>query len=845
MKHTKLVKSTCALAVALALNPVHAQESNSENLSEENQGKKNTFEQIIVTGTRSSSMTVMESSIAVTALDKEQLLRKAPRSTADALEMVPGFVVEDTGGEVSNNYLVRGLPGGGQAFVQLLEDGLPVKYSNGLVDAIVKYDVTMDRIEAIRGGTSGILTVQGSGAAVNFISRNVGEDAEGTIKITGSDYNTRKIEMFYGAPLGGEWYGTVGGVYRTSDGVRDTGFTADRGGQFKFRLENRTDDGKFGFTAKIVDEHNTFFLPTPFQNFEDPQELPGFDALTGTMLSLDNAVMIGRTTPNSGADPIVTHDLTDGFVSKATQIGFYMNRYINDDITFNINSRYIDQSFTANAVFNVDNASIVRAVDRIDPAQYSDVQAMLERFAPMGATSAGLAYVADGQILTTDQLTNLNQNGLVTNGVSRSPYDGTKEFVSDVNVTWETDKNSLTAGILYFDTRFERSESGMNTFLSDVTNNSSRLDVVALNDANEVVGYLTESGVLSYGAWGESFAVEDKQSTSLYINDEYQVNDDLRIDLGLRWEEYRGTQKERQGYSQTEVVGAFDADGNDNDNIIANNYILGGTGTNFITRSGSTNDITWTIGGNYLINDNFAVYGRYVDAHNMRSPWDGEATNLNFSELGLRYQNDYVQTSATLFRSEYAAFDFTTGTRGTPDFVRAEGEFDILGVEVDLSWQPIEQLRIDMVGMFQTGGLTSLEYREGNADELGNLLDIVDDLEPQRSPQETYSVSATWLLPEDLGEVYLSTQFIGDRYADAGNSVLLPSYQTVDAGAIWYINDELTFNINVNNLTNEIGLTEGNPRGGLIERPDGGDQDVFLARSIPGRNIVFSLTYDF
>ena len=82
--------------------------------------------------------------------------------------MVPGFVVEDTGGEVSNNYLVRGLPGGGQAFVQLLEDGLPVKYSNGLVDAIVKYDVTMDRIEAIRGGTSGILTVQGSGAAVNL-----------------------------------------------------------------------------------------------------------------------------------------------------------------------------------------------------------------------------------------------------------------------------------------------------------------------------------------------------------------------------------------------------------------------------------------------------------------------------------------------------------------------------------------------------------------------------------------------------------------------------------------------------------------------------------------------------
>lgn len=841
MKHTMQLKQS-VLAVSLALSTsVYAVDDAEKN---EKNKKDADFEQILVTGTRSSSMTVLESAVAVTTLNEAILDRKAPRSTADALELIPGFVVEDTGGEVSNNYLVRGLPGGGQRFVQLMEDGLPVKYNNALVDAIVKYDVTMDRIEAVRGGTSGVLTVQGAGAAVNFISRRIDDEPEGTVRVTGSDFGTRKVELYYGAPLGGNWFGSMGGFYRSSDSVRDTGFTADHGGQVKFRLENRQDDGKFGFTVKVVDDHNTFLLPTPFQDFDNPRALEGFDPLNGTMLSLDNAVMIGRTSQNSGAPSIVTHDLTDGFVTKATQIGFYLDRDLSDDVFLKINSRYIDQDFTANAVFNVDNASIVRAVDRIDPTQYGDVQAMLDRFSNLGATHAGIAQVSNGQLFSHNQLEGLNGNGLVTNGVSRSPWDSTQEFVSDVSLTWETNENSLTGGVLFFDTRFERGEVGMNTFLSDVTNNANRLDVVALNDANEVVGYLTESGVLSYGAWGESAAMESRTSTSLYVNDEYQVTENLRLDAGLRYEILDGTMKERQGYSQVEVQGAFDANGNDTDNIIANNYILGGTGTNYATREGDSKETTWTVGGNYLISENFAAYGRYVDAHNMNNPWD-EATRLKFSELGLRYQNTNIQTSMTLFRSEYSDFSYETGTRGTDDFVRASGDFDILGLEVDLTWRPIDALRIDVVGMFQSGGLSALEYQEGNQARLGDLLDRVDSLEPPRSPQQTYSVSVTYSLPDDIGDVYVSTQYLGDRFSDTGNSIVLPAYQTVDAGFIWYVSDTLTFNANVNNLTNEIGLTEGNPRGGFIERPDGGDADVFLARSIPGRNVVFSLKYDF
>jgi len=72
--------------------------------------------QVVVTGSTSLKRTVRESSVAVTVAEREDLDRKAPRSMASALELIPGMMVEDSGGEASNNFSVRGLAGGGEGF---------------------------------------------------------------------------------------------------------------------------------------------------------------------------------------------------------------------------------------------------------------------------------------------------------------------------------------------------------------------------------------------------------------------------------------------------------------------------------------------------------------------------------------------------------------------------------------------------------------------------------------------------------------------------------------------------------------------------------------------------------
>src|ERR1700722_617318 len=65
-----------------------------------------TLDTIIVTGV-TSQRTLLNSSVDVTPITSMQIEEKAPRSTVDVLQLIPGVYVESTAGPVSNNYFVR------------------------------------------------------------------------------------------------------------------------------------------------------------------------------------------------------------------------------------------------------------------------------------------------------------------------------------------------------------------------------------------------------------------------------------------------------------------------------------------------------------------------------------------------------------------------------------------------------------------------------------------------------------------------------------------------------------------------------------------------------------------
>jgi iron complex outermembrane receptor protein len=691
----RVLLSTTTLAVLAMINQTHAEDAvvvaEQEVPAAESPDKAEAkMDHVIVTGSTSLKRTVRDSSVAVTVADREDLDRKAPRSTASALELIPGMMVEDSGGEVSNNYTVRGLAGGGQNFVQLLEDGLPIFYHPGLADTILKQEVSIDRLEAVRGGTSGILTVNGAGATVNFITFRAKDEAQGLIRLTGSDYGTKRIDLRYGGPLGDGWYGGFGGFNRTSDSVRDVGFTADHGGLIRAYFGRKLNDDEFSVNIKVVNDHNTFLTPTPFENPNNPTPVPGFNGNYGTLLSRDNGVQTGRS-----SNGLQTNDLTDGVATKSTSVGYNFDKKLNDAVILRAKGRYTDFKNEFNAVFSYDNNSLRSASSRLDPTQNADIQAMLTRFP---GTTAAIQGVASGVIYSGAGLAAVGGNGLVTDNISAKNRTNRQNFINDVSMTWTTDINSLTVGLLSIDQKEQGGNDGDTRFLGEVRNNPARLDIVAINASGAVVGRLTDKGVLEYNPWGVGMSRSETSSQNYYVNDEFKVTDKLRVDTGVRFEHfhYRGWQP--QG-SVVNIAGALNPNGTDADNIMVNNTMPAFNGQYNYVDKGAVNHTSATIGGNYLLNDYLAAYTRYSRSYQANN--ENPVTNINFTEMGLRYKQKGFAASLTGFRTDFKDYQFSRLLVGDTLETVIDGDIIVNGLEYDLLWHPVKYAQVTMTGVYQ------------------------------------------------------------------------------------------------------------------------------------------------
>jgi len=113
-----------------------------------------------------------------------------------------------------------------------------------------------------------------------------------------------------------------------------------------------------------------------------------------------------------------------------------------------------------------------------------------------------------------------------------------------------------------------------------------------------------------------------------------------------------------------------------------------------------------------------------------------------------------------------------------------------------------------------------------------------------RVPKTQVRVVPAVNLLQDALRIELPIEHYASRFADAANSVELPAYTVVNLNARWAMNDRLALSLNGVNLTNEIGLTEGNPRAGQFISGDAGAR-FFQARPILGRSWRIAATYAF
>ena len=312
----------------------------------------NSLDQVIITGVVNPRSKI-ESSISVTTMQPATIQQSAPRTTAEIFRTIPGIRAESSGGEGNANIAVRGVPisSGGSKYVQLQEDGLPVllygDISFGTADIFTRFDYNVKRIEAIRGGSASTLTSNGPGGIINIISKT-GKNEGGAIGTTfGLDYNSFRTDFSYGTEIGDNLYFHTGGFYRAGEGVRETGFTANNGGQLKLSLTKEFENGSVRVYAKYLNDRAAAYLPMPIQvtgtnSNPDWGNAPNFDATRGSLHSANLT-----QTVRLGADGQVQRgDVTEGMNPLSTSIGMQANFDLGNNWKVSNNGRFSSNNGT-------------------------------------------------------------------------------------------------------------------------------------------------------------------------------------------------------------------------------------------------------------------------------------------------------------------------------------------------------------------------------------------------------------------------------------------------------------------------------------------------------------------
>ena len=239
------------------------------------------LEAVVVSGTLNPA-SKLESSTAITTFTEQQIHERAPRGTAEVLKSAPGFQVMSNSGETGADVTVRGLPVAEQSsfrYVRLQEDGLPVFEPSNLIfafpDAMARLDETVERVEAVRGGSAAVFGSGTPGGIVNLISKTGGPTFGGTVRSTTAAQGMQRLDLDIGGPLSENWRFNTGGYWRYDRGLRDPGFAANTGGQIRANVtRDLASGGHVRFYGKYLNERDVWYLGIPIQNYRDPAGHP-------------------------------------------------------------------------------------------------------------------------------------------------------------------------------------------------------------------------------------------------------------------------------------------------------------------------------------------------------------------------------------------------------------------------------------------------------------------------------------------------------------------------------------------------------------------------------------------
>ncbi|MFN3228220.1 MAG: TonB-dependent receptor domain-containing protein [Asticcacaulis sp.] len=774
--------------------------------------------EVVVTGVTKGT-NKLNTSISVSSIQIEEIQKFAPRSAAEIFRNIPGIRSESTGGEGNANIAVRGLPvaAGGAKFLQLQEDGLPVlefgDIAFGNADIFLRTDLGLGRVEAIRGGTASTLASNSPGGIINMISKTGGQSG-GTLQLTqGLDFGHSRGDFEFGGALSDKIDFHIGGFYRSGEGPRDAGYTANRGGQIKANLTRKFDNGFIRVGVKYLDDKSIGYLPMPMVvsgTNSDPNwsSAPRLDAKSATIHS---ALFLQDAGLNGQNNRSVT-DIRDGMAPKSL--------VFNGEANFDLGNGWslVDKFRIAKTEANFASLfpASVGTAGNILAGINGATGAGGTRLVVANGAGAGSDYTGLAMIVHTFN-TRLNSLDNSANDLKLS-----KAFDMDGS------KVNLTFG-LYNSSQSIEMDWIWNSYAMEVAGDNARLLNVFNGNTN-----LSQNGLYAYGVpvWGNcctrNYNVQyDIVAPYLFASADFgrfNVEASVRRDSGEASGSYAGA-------------------------VQMPNFDVNGDGTiqfpersvSFVNYAGAKpvnydwSYTSYSLGGTYRHTDNLSLFARYSKGGRANADRllfgkvrdDGSVAKpdavdfVKQFEAGVKYRQGTLALYVTAFAAETEEQNYEATTQRFIDRI-----YEAKGIELEGSWR---------MGNFRVNGGATYTKAEITKDALspaqvGNR--------PRRQAEWVYQLTPTW----SVDRYSLGANFIGttDAYASDDNQLVMPGYIQTNLFADYKLTEALTVSLNVNNAFDVLGITEVE-EGSITANTT----NYVRARAINGRTSTVSLKYRF
>lgn len=367
-------------------------------------------------------------------------------------------------------------------------------------------------------------------------------------------------------------------------------------------------------------------------------------------------------------------------------------------------------------------------------------------------------------------------------------------FVNDLSLERNWDRGSVTVGYYAANASSDDLWSLGNTRYEVVQTGGEVVTGIACND-------------LAVDGCGGDFDLDqvgDVTTNALYAALTFDVGDRLTFDVGARVENH-----------EVEMTADFGQDG-----------------TIDLAITADETETSWTAAGNLRVTDTFGAFLRLNQGKKMPTFndyrdnsgafFDGDSLirDIEQVELGAKWVNDFISLYATGFYTTEDPTIFVAMAGTTPGVISTT---ETIGIEVDGTWATDLGFNLNLNATFQNA-----EF-DGGPNE-GNTVPRMPDWQIRLTPSYEFEFG-----PAVVGTIYGTLTAVDDRFSDQGNSVVLDGYEKVDLGILLRVSDRLTFQLSGDNVTDEDGLTEGDPRNPAA--PNG--------RFILPRSFNFSVGYEF